>query len=368
MFPENFDPINLAKWSADAKNKKKSEVISALNAAQINLAQMAALLSPEAENHLESLAAKAAQITLLRFGKTKQLYTPIYLSNFCINQCLYCGFNNKSRAQRKILSPEEVKAEALFLKSQGFKNILLVAGDDPQVTQNYLSGVISELHKFIPSLSLEIAPKTEAEYRLLKKAGADGVVSYQETYDKKLYGKYHPQGPKKDFSFRLETPERAAKAGFHRVGIGALIGLGDYIFEGLSIYSHARYLMKNYWQTQITISLPRLRTAIDSISVPQPISDRKFTQLICALRLALPDVGIILSTREQPALRDGLIKLAVTQLSAGSKTEPGGYLNPEKNGEQFSVADHRSASEIARNLEIMGYDPVWKNWEGVLND
>jgi 2-iminoacetate synthase len=241
-----------------------------------------------------------------------------------------------------------------------------------------------------------VAPMETGEYRTIVTAGAEGLVVYQETYDRDGYARLHLAGPKKDFTWRMETPERGYAAGFRRLGIGALYGLGDWRFEALALAAHAQYLLRHCWQAQLTISLPRLRPHAGEVLPWTHMSDRELVQLVCALRLLFPDVGLVLSTRERPALRDGLIPLGITLISAGSHTEPGGYTgvgsdkvhlthpgvdaNPAdtKVGtaghghcltqatEQFHIADERSPHEVAQRLRDLGYEPVWKDGDAVL--
>ena len=298
---------------------------------------------------------------------------------------------------------DEVVREARELKRQGFRNLLLVAGEHPKFISNgYMEDCLRALHAEIPSLSLEVGPMETAEYEPLARAGAEGLVVYQETYDRENYADIHTSGPKRRFDWRLETPERAYEAGFKRLGIGALFGLSDWRFEAISVAAHAEYLLRNCWKSQLTISLPRLRPCAGEYEPTETINDRELTQLICALRLFLPDVGLVLSTREPEKLRDGLIPLGVTMISAGSHTEPGGYTGagkenihltergrivelaanasewaPEESAAanasgatqatgQFDIADERSPSEMADTLRRMGYEPVWKDWDAAL--
>ncbi|MGI8967285.1 MAG: 2-iminoacetate synthase ThiH, partial [Limisphaerales bacterium] len=275
--------------------------------------------------------------------------------------------------------------------------ILLVAGEHPKfVSSNYLSDCIRTLHEEIPSISLEVGPMQTEEYRSLSNAGADGLVVYQETYDRDIYTEMHTAGPKRNFDWRLETPERAYAAGFRRLGIGALFGLSDWRLEALSVAAHADYLLRNCWKAQVTISLPRLRPAAGEFQPLTQMSDRELTQLICAFRLFLPDVGLVLSTREPAKLRDGLIPLGITMVSAGSHTEPGGYTGAGKEKihhtergriielasdssewaakkdratnatGQFEIADERSSAEVADFIRRLGYEPVWKDWDAAL--
>jgi len=369
----------------------------ALGKSKISLADFAALISPVAGEHLETMGRKAHAMTQQRFGKTIRLFAPLYLSNECVNNCSYCGFSRDNPILRVTLSIEEVLREAQELKSQGFRNLLLVAGEHPKfVSNNYLRDCIAALHADWPSISLEIGPMETADYAPLVAAGSDGLVVYQETYDRKVYAEMHTAGPKRNFDWRLETPERAYAAGFRRLGISPLYGLADWRFEALSVASHADYLLRHCWKAAITISLPRLRPSAGEFQPLTQMSDRELAQLVCAFRIMFPDVGIVLSTRETPKLRDGLIPLGVTMMSAGSHTEPGGYTGAGKekihhtergrivelasgasewaatNGNatnatgQFEIADDRSPGEVAELIRKLGYEPVWKDWDAAL--
>lgn len=309
--------------------------------------------------------SRARDLTRQRFGKTIQLYAPLYLSNECIDICRYCGFSLENKIPRKTLSVEEVLKEAGFLIGEGFRHLLLVSGEHPaHVSVDYLEEVVRRLKPCLASLSIEVAPFKEADYRRLIEAGLDGVVIYQETYDREVYASFHLAGPKKSYEKRLAAPEEAAKAGIPKLGIGILLGLSDWRRDAEALITHVKDLRRRYWQTEFTVSLPRLRPSASDFTPPYPVSDEEFVELVVTLRLTLPEVGIVLSTRESPELRDQLIGLGITQMSAGSKTEPGGYLNPKKELEQFEIEDHRSVSEVVKAIEEKGYEPVWKDWEG----
>jgi 2-iminoacetate synthase len=316
------------------------------------------------------------------------LFAPLYLSNECINNCSYCGFSRDNAILRVTLSLDEVRQEAAALATQGFRNVLLVAGEHPKFISNgYLRDCVAALHESVPSLSLELGPMEEAEYRPLAAAGAEGLVVYQETYDREAYAEFHTSGPKRDFDWRLATAERAYTAGFRRLGIGALFGLSDWRAEAIALAAHAQWLLRHCWKAQITLSLPRLRPCAGSFEPRETLSNRELTQLICALRIFLPDVGLVLSTREPAALRDGLIPLGITMMSAGSHTEPGGYtgagrenLHHTERGRivelaqessewatpQFEIADERTPKAVAAQISALGYEPVWKDWDTAL--
>lgn len=310
------------------------------------------------------LLEKARRLTLQRFGRVIQLYAPLYLSNECVDTCTYCGFSRMNEIPRKTLTVNEVVAETDFLISEGFRHVLYVAGEHPvHVSPDYLEEVIRRVRPRLSSISIEVAPFDEKVYRRLIEAGLEGVVLYQETYDPQRYAAVHLAGPKKSYERRLASAEEAAKAGIRQLGMGILLGLADWRRDAASLVEHLRRLRKRYWQTEFTISLPRLRPCASDFNPPHPVSDHEFLQLIAALRLALPDVGLVLSTRESPELRDRLIGLGVTRMSAGSRTEPGGYLHPDQTLKQFEIEDRRSPEEVARAIRKKGYEPVWKDWE-----
>jgi len=391
LSPDRFVSHSLAATSAEARNS--------LLKSKLSLDDFAALISPAASVFLPQLSSRSRQMTLQRFGKVVRLFAPLYVSNECINNCSYCGFSRDNPILRVTLSVEEVLREARALCQQGFRNILLVAGEHPRfVSNNYLRDCVAALREEVPSVSLEVGPMEIEEYRPLTAAGADGLVVYQETYDRRVYTEVHTAGPKKNFDWRLETPERAYAAGFRRLGISALYGLADWRYEAVCVAAHASYLLRHCWKAQLTISLPRLRPCAGEFQPLTQMSDRDLAQLVCAFRLMFPDVGLVLSTREPARLRDGLIPLGITLMSAGSHTEPGGYTGAGRdklhqtvrgkivapatgikgegasewaNGNhhatgQFEVSDDRSPREIAGLLQKLGYEPVWKDWDTAL--
>ena len=368
-FSEILSTLSLDSLDLSSLKPSGCQIKASLMRERKSLIDFANMISPQANAFLEEMAERSHQLTLQRFGKIIQLYAPLYVSNECVDTCTYCGFSRENNIARLTLKPLEVLNEARFLSRGGFRHVLLVSGEDPRATPpELITAIIKLLHKEVPSISLELAPQTEETYREWIQAGAEGLVVYQETYQRVEYSQFHIAGKKKKFDWRLETPERAARAGMKRIGIGILLGLAPWQKDALALYEHAKYLLKKYWRCQITVSLPRIRPAAGSFTPPYTISDKEFAQLICALRLALPDVGIVLSTREKPELRDGLFRIGVTHASAGSRTEPGGYENPNQAEEQFEIEDQRSPQEVARAIRHLGYEPVWKDWEAVLND
>lgn len=329
----------------------------------MNLQNFKQLLTPKSPAELEALAQKAHQITKQRFGNTIQIYAPLYLSNICQNECLYCGYNTKTKINRIKLSPKEILAEGLTLKQKGFQHILLLTGDAPKQTSvDYIKSAIELLKPHFASIGLEIYPLETDQYKSLIKAGADSLTIYQETYHKDTYEKMHISGNKSDFNYRYNTPERAGKAGFYRINLGALLGLYDWQFEALEMAKHLIFLQKHYWQTKFSISIPRIQDMGQSFLPPHPVSDINLVQMICAFRITFPDLGITLSTREPATLRDNLLKLGITTISAESSTSPGGYSQKSQEN-QFQVSDTRTLKDIKVLLRTQNLEPVLKDWE-----
>ncbi len=352
------------------------------------------LLSPIGQDALEKRARQSAELTRQHYGRTIRLFAPLYLSNECVNNCSYCGFSRDNPILRVTLNVDQVVTEAQHLASLGFRSILLVAGEHPRfVSDGYLLEVINAIKDFIPSIAIEVAPMETMEYQSMVNAGCEGLAVYQETYDRDTYAKLHTAGPKKDFNWRLECPERAYKAGFRRIGLGALFGLhADWRIEAERLASHLAYLRKKCWKATYTISFPRIRPAAGDFQPLSEFTDADFLQLVCAFRLSFPDVGIVLSTRESESFRDGIAHLGITSMSAGSHTEPGGYTGTGEDSlhltikgkrielnesefsagqkpcatEQFGIADKRTPGEVASSLASNGLEPVWKDWDGVI--
>jgi 2-iminoacetate synthase len=363
---ESLDLEGLADGSRDASAGDVDRALA--KPPPRSLADFGALIAPAAGERLEDLAVASRRLTLSRFGRTMHMYAPLYLSNECLTTCTYCGFARELPIARKTLSSEETMEEARHLLRQGFRSILLLTGEHQQLTGvDFLADRIRSLAREVPSLAIEVQVWSEEEYRLLAQAGCEGVVIYQETYHPETYARVHLAGKKRRYAWRLLGPERAARAGMRRVGLGALLGLhDDWRYEALATAAHARFLMDRYWRTQVTVSVPRLRPSAAGWQPAKPISDHELVQLVCALRLFLPDVGIVISARESPQFRDGLFRVGVTHTSAGSHTEPGGYEHPNEAAEQFEVADLRSPAEVATRLRECGYEPVWEDWSAVV--
>lgn len=326
------------------------------------------LIEEKSDAELEEMAHLAHDLTRQRFGKTVQLYAPLYLSNECASTCTYCGFSQPNTIIRKTLNQDEVLKEASFLIQHNFCHLLLVSGDIPgKISVDYLIELSKILRPRLSSLSIEVAPFHRKDYEKLAQTGIDGICLYQETYNPIQYQKYHLAGPKKNFAKRLQHLEEAAQAGFRKIGLGILLGLADWRQDAIALVKHTQDLRKKYWKCDFSISLPRLRPSASAFTTEQPVSDRNFVQLICALRITFPELGITLSTRESPAMRDALLHIGVTQMSAGSRTEPGGYLQPEAAEKQFALNDERAPYEVAAAIQKAGLEPVWKDWEPSLH-
>jgi len=342
------------------------DVVSALDACgRFEPRHLAALVSPAAERLLEPLAARAAHWTRQRFGNAVQFFAPLYVSNYCCNGCRYCGFNQSTRGTaRRALTLDEAVAEAACLADQGFGHILLVSGEDRiHAPPAYFAELARRIRPRFASVQVEIYSLALAEYRLLAEAGVDGMTMFQESYNPRVYARYHPSGPKRDYANRLDSFERAAQAGLTFLGIGALLGINDWREEAFYLGLHASYLQRRYWRSSVAISFPRMRPAHGGFAAPHPVSDAHLVQLMCALRVQLPDVTMTLSTRESPGFREQLVRLAATKLSAGAKTTPGGYTGKTDAEAQFDVADRRSLPEVAAAIAALGFDPVMKDWD-----
>lgn len=341
-----------------------SDVQRSLHKRKKTIDDFLVLISPAASSELETMAQIAQRLTQKRFGKTIQLFAPLYLSNECQNICTYCGFSMDNKIKRKTLSNMELMLETSVLKERGVDHILLVSGEaNKTVGVDYFLNAIRLLRPHFSNISIEVQPLELEEYRALHKAGVHSVLVYQETYHQEVYKQYHPKGKKSNFDFRLETPERIGTAGMHKVGLGVLLGLEDWRVDSFFAALHIDYLQKAYWQTKYAVSFPRLRPAEGIIEPNFIMEDRDLLQLICAYRIWNEDLEISISTRESAKFRNHVISLGATSMSAASKTNPGGYAVDKQSLEQFEISDERSMEEIITIIKQAGYDPVMKDWE-----
>jgi 2-iminoacetate synthase len=346
------------------------DVISAISSEKKDYHDLLALLSEEAQTHLEPIAQKAKDLSLKHFGKAILLYTPLYLSNYCENQCLYCGFNKTNVIARKKLTLEEVKKEAEKISKTGLRHVLILTGESQTFTPiSYIKDCVKILKQYFTSISIEIYPLKESEYKDLVSCGIDGLTLYQEVYDQKIYKQMHISGPKQNYISRIETVEKGAKCGIRTINIGALLGLADFRKEAFFLLLHAQYLQNKYPDIEFSISVPRLRPQVKEFKPDFLVSDKNIVQIILAARIFMPRLGITLSTRENQYLRDNLIPLGVTKMSAGSTTIVGGHSISEpydKNSSQFEIADKRDILEMKKAILQKGYQPVLKDWVGAL--
>lgn len=357
----NFSYLASGIGSFESPQAVERALAKAAEGFSLDAGDLQALLSASAAPYIEDMAVLARNLTRQRFGRTMQLYTPLYLSNECRSSCTYCGFSFENKVPRITLSIDRVVQEAEILHKMGIRHILLLTGEDYKRTPvSYIAEAVRAIRPMFPSIGIEVYPLKETDYEDLRQAGVDSLAVYQETYDPKRYREVHLRGVKKRMQFRLDCPDRAGRAGVRSISIGALLGLSDPATEVYFTAVHARYLMKHYWQTQISLSLPRLRFAEGVDSIPD-VSDADYVRYFLALRIFLPDAGLILSTRESQSLRDNLAELCITRMSAGSRTDPGGYSGGEE-VRQFEIEDTRSVEEVCAMLESKGLEPLMLDW------
>jgi len=363
-FQELFTLYSWQEIKEKIYNTTVEDVRRSLRKEKRNLTDFLTFLSPAAITEIEEMAQLTQQITQRRFGKTIQLYAPLYLSNECQNICTYCGFSMDNKIRRKTLNNTELLLEAMALKSIGVNHVLLVSGEANKTVEiNYFLNAIELLKPHFSQISIEVQPLEQEEYQLLQTAGVYAILVYQETYHRDVYKKYHPKGKKSNFDYRLDTPDRIGQAGIHKIGLGVLLGLEDWRVDSFFTAAHIAYLQKQYWQTRYSISFPRLRPAEGSVAPNFHLSDKHLLQLICAYRLWNENLEISISTRENESFRDHIIPIGVTTMSAASKTNPGGYVVDPQALEQFEVSDERDMETIKNQIRKMGYDPVMKDWE-----
>lgn len=363
-FLEIFREYEYEQVSELIHSRTISHVESALNKVNPGLIDFAALISPSADAYLEEMAMKSRELTIERWGKTMSLYAPLYLSNECQNICTYCGFSLNNKIKRKTLSEHEIELECKTLKKLGFDRILLVTGEAfKTVGMAYFLKSLEIVRSYFSSVSMEVQPLEEDDYRLLKENGVHGILVYQETYCEKSYKAFHPKGRKANYNYRLETPDRIGRAEMHHIGIGALLGLDDWRVDSFYSALHLDYLEKTYWKTKYSISFPRLRPYSGGELANDCITNRQLTQLICAYRIFNNEVELSLSTRESENFRNHVLNLGINSISAGSKTNPGGYSVESESLEQFEIDDNRSPQVIEQLIINSGMEAVWKDWD-----
>lgn len=369
MFSEELEKISWDDTTRCINEKTAHDVEVALSKEMLNVDDFMALISPAAIPYLEQMAQKSQYYTQERFGKVISMYIPLYLSNACTNHCVYCGFQFKNNIKRTTLNEDQIKAECEAIRKLGpFENLLIVTGEYPSLAGvDYLEKALQIARPYFNNLSIEVMPLKEKDYYRLTKSGLNGVVCFQETYHKDRYKVYHPQGMKSNFEWRLNGYDRMGAAGVHKIGMGVLIGLEDWRTDITMMAYHLRYLQKHYWKTRYSVNFPRMRPAEGHFQPNVVMSDKELAQATFAFRIFDHDVDISYSTREAPTFRENMLKLGVTSMSAGSKTEPGGYVSTPEALEQFAVSDERSPKDVADDIRRHGYEVVWKDWDKIFD-
>lgn len=367
-FTERWRELDWDNITLAINSMRPRDVERALAATRPTTDDMMALLSPAAAGYLEPMAQKAQRLTRQRFGNTVGLYVPLYLSNLCANDCTYCGFSMSNHIKRKTLDAAEIARECDALREMGFQHLLLVTGEhQSKVGMNYFREHLPAIRARFSSLQMEVQPLSQVEYAELKTLGLDGVLVYQETYHEATYARHHLRGNKQDFFWRLETPDRLGRAGIDKIGLGSLTGLSDsWRTDCFMVAEHLLWLQKRYWQSRYSVAFPRLRPCTGGVEPASIMDERQLVQAICAFRLLSPEVELTLSTRESPVFRDKMVPIAINNVSAFSRTQPGGYADDHPELEQFAPHDNRRPEQVAHALSQAGLQPVWKDWDGFL--
>ena len=369
MFSDELQKYDWEETSRFIASRNDAHVRAALRKEHLTVEDFMALISPAASAHLEEMARLSQHYTQERFGKTISMYIPLYVSNACANCCVYCGFNHNTPLQRVTLTMDQVRAECEAIRELGpFENLLIVSGEHPRINgANYIEEVLRTARPYFNNLSIEVGPMSAENYERLTHSGLNGVVCFQETYRKETYRNYHPKGMKSIFDWRVNAFDRMGQAGVHKIGMGVLIGLEDWRTDLTMLARHLRYLRRNYWRTRYSVNFPRMCPAEGGYQPKVVMSDRELAQVTFAFRIFDHDVDISYSTREEPAFRANMMKLGVTSMSAGSKTEPGGYRSTPDALEQFEVSDPRSPKAVTDEIRALGYEAVWKDWDKIFD-
>lgn len=369
MFSEELQKYDWDETTSAIMAKTENDVLRALSKERLTVDDFMALISPAAAPYLEPMAVASRRITQKRFGKTISMYIPMYITNSCSNSCVYCGFNRHNKFDRMVLTPEQIKEECEAIKRLGpFENLLLVTGENPRVAGvDYLENALGVCRPYFNNLTIEVMPLSAEDYERLTHSGLNGVVCFQETYNRANYKKYHPAGMKSNFEWRLNGYDRMGQAGVHKIGMGVLIGLEDWRTDVTMMARHLLYLRKHYWRTRYSVNFPRMRPSESGFQPNVVMTDRELAQLTFAFRLFDNDVDISFSTRERPEFRNNIATLGATSMSAGSKTDPGGYAVNPQSLEQFAVSDERTPAEVEAAIKQVGYEVVWKDWDKIFD-
>lgn len=369
MFSDELEKYDWDETTARISAKTAADVERALSARNPGIEDLMALISPAAAPYLEQMALRSRELTQMRFGRTIGMYIPLYITNSCTNSCVYCGFNRHNKFPRVVLTPAEIENECKAIRELGpFENLLLVTGENPRVAgTDYLEEALRVCRPYFSNLTIEVMPLPAEDYRRLTESGLNGVVCFQETYHRERYKTYHPAGMKSNFEWRVNGFDRMGQAGVHKIGMGVLIGLEDWRTDVTMMARHLLYLRKNYWRTRYSVNFPRMRPSEGHFQPNVVMSDRELAQLTFAFRIFDHDVDISFSTRECPEFRNNIATLGATSMSAGSKTEPGGYHTYPQALEQFSVSDERTPAQVESDLKARGVEVVWKDWDKIFD-
>ena len=370
MFSDELKKISWSDTTSAIMSKTEADVLRALRKERLDVDDFMALVSPAAEPYLETMARLSQKYTMERFGKTMSMFIPLYITNSCTNSCVYCGFHVANKMKRTILTEAEIVNEYKAIKKLGpFENILLVTGENPaKAGVEYIARAVELAKPYFSNVKIEVMPLKAEEYKYIADCGMNGVICFQETYNRQNYNIYHPRGQKANFEWRVNGFDRMGQAGVHTIGMGVLIGLEDWRTDVTMMAHHLRYLQKHYWKTKYSVNFPRMRPSENGGFQPNVLmTDRELEQLTFAYRIFDHDVDISYSTREPAEIRDHMACLGVTTMSAESKTEPGGYFSYPQTLEQFHVSDSRTAVEVEAALKKNGREPVWKDWDNILN-
>ena len=369
MFSDELEKISWEETTKAIYSKTDADVRRALSKEHCDVNDFMALISPAAAPYLETMARLSRKYTMERFGKTISMFVPLYITNSCTNSCVYCGFNHNNPMKRTILTEEEMVNEYKAIKKLApFENLLLVTGENPaKAGVDYIERALLLAKPYFANLQIEVMPLKAEEYERLTHAGLNGVICFQGTYNKANYNIYHPRGMKSKFEWRVNGFDRMGQAGVHKIGMGVLIGLEDWRTDVTMMAIHLQYLRKHYWQTRYSVNFPRMRPSEGHFQPNVIMTDKELAQLIFAFRIFDHDVDISVSTRENAKFRDHIATLGATSISAGSKTDPGGYATYPQALEQFSVSDERTPAEVEQAVKAMGYEVVWKDWDKIFD-
>lgn len=362
---EILDKVVAEINSYRAEDYTASDVIRAIESDRCSLEDFKALLSPAAEPFLEQIARKARLETRKHFGNSAYFFTPIYISNYCENYCIYCGFNCHNKIKRAKLSMEEIHEEMKAIAETGLEEILILTGESRKASDvKYIGEACKIAKKYFKNIGIEVYPMNSDEYRYLRECGADYVTVFQETYNSDKYETLHLAGHKRIFPYRFNAQERALMGGMRGVAFAALLGLDDFRKDALGTGMHAYLIQRKYPWAEISISCPRLRPIINNASInPKDVHEKQLLQIMCAYRIFLPFAGMTISTRERAEFRDNVVGLAATKISAGVSTGIGSHSESEDKGDaQFEIADTRGLEEIYESLKKRGIQPVMNDY------